>query len=448
MYKAVPFKRADRVAGEILRTLGEMLSAGEIKDPRLLKVSFTHVKLSDNLRNARVFFSMIGDENEQQNAAKALTRCCGFLKKKIGQRLQLRYTPEMRFQYDPSLEDGARMKDLLSKLHSAEWEEPMMIDQRDRVIELLDSGSTYLVVTHENPDGDAIGSALAMTLALRDRGKQATTYDVHGCPQYLRWLAGATEIVSEATLADYDVVCVLDCGEAARMGKLIEQLGDHPCVINIDHHGTNDGFGHANIVLPEASSSCEILFELFGQWGVTLTPDIATNLYVGIYTDTNMFKNMNSTPAGYHACGDLVAAGADFHTAAKRIYIETSAARLRLLSRILSTMQLDADGRIAGMVCTNEDLKELELPPDALESFVEYPRAIIGVEAAYLLRELKEKGQVKGSLRSTNNANVAEVAKQFSGGGHIRAAGFRATGTLADVRGRLVAALTEALEVK
>ncbi|HPQ69641.1 MAG TPA: bifunctional oligoribonuclease/PAP phosphatase NrnA [bacterium] len=322
----------------------------------------------------------------------------------------------------------------------------MTIDQRDRVLELLDSGSTYLVVTHENPDGDAIGSALAMTLALRGRGKQVTTCDVHGCPQYLRWLAGATEIVSEATLADYDVVVVIDCGEAARMGKLVEQLSGHPCVINIDHHGTNDGFGHANIVLPKASSSCEILFALFGRWGVTITPDIATNLYVGLYTDTNMFKNMNSTPEAYRACGDLVAAGADFHTAAKRIYIDTSAARLRLLARVLSTLRLDGDGRVAGMICTGEDLNELGLTPDALETFVEYPRAIVGVEAAYLLRELKEKGQVKGSLRSANNADVAVVAQQFTGGGHTRAAGFRATGTLAEVRERLVAALLAALE--
>ncbi|HPQ69640.1 MAG TPA: 30S ribosome-binding factor RbfA [bacterium] len=123
MHKTAPFKRADRVAGEILRLLGEMLIGGEIKDPRLQKVSFTHVKLSDDLRNARVFFSLIGDEKEQQQATKALMRCGGFLKKEIGHRLQLRYTPELRFQFDPSLEHGAHIDDLLQHIHHDDPEE-------------------------------------------------------------------------------------------------------------------------------------------------------------------------------------------------------------------------------------------------------------------------------------------------------------------------------------
>ncbi len=123
MHKTAPFKRADRVAGEILRLLSGMLIGGEIKDPRLHKVSFTHVKLSDDLRSARVFFSLIGDEKERQQAAKALAHCGGFLKKEIGRHLQLRYTPELHFQFDPSLEHGAHISDLLQHLQHDEPEE-------------------------------------------------------------------------------------------------------------------------------------------------------------------------------------------------------------------------------------------------------------------------------------------------------------------------------------
>jgi phosphoesterase RecJ-like protein len=104
-----------------------------------------------------------------------------------------------------------------------------------------------------------------MTLALRGRGKQATTCDVHGCPQYLRWLTGATEIVSEAALADYDVVVVIDCGEAARMGKLVEQLRDHPCVINIDHHGTNDGFAMRTSCCPRRAAPAKFCLRCSGN---------------------------------------------------------------------------------------------------------------------------------------------------------------------------------------
>lgn len=322
-----------------------------------------------------------------------------------------------------------------------------MIDQRNQILSLLQEGSSFLVISHENPDGDAVGSTLATTLMLRQMGKQAVAFNENAIPGYLQWLPGNECLVQSAVPQDFEVVCVLDCGAADRMGKIAEQVAQHPRVVNIDHHVTNQGFGQANLVAPQASSTCELLHGLAKFLDCELTPDIATNLYLGIYTDTNMFKNANSTPEAYAACGELVAAGADYMQVAKRVYIDTSAARITLLSRVLSTLQVEDNGRIAGIICTTEELRELQLGPEDLETFVEFPRAIVGVKAAYLLRE-QDGGHVKGSLRGNDQVDVAQVAKQYGGGGHQKAAGFRAEGQLAEVRVQLVEKLKEALEQK
>ncbi len=312
---------------------------------------------------------------------------------------------------------------------------------------MLRDGSSFLVVTHENPDGDAIGSALALTLALRDMGKQATPYDVHEMPNYLTWLPGAELLTQDAVLDDFDTVCVLDCGATTRIGPLTDAIMAKGRIVNIDHHITNEGYGHANIVL-DASSTCEILHSLLGELGATITPAVATNLYLGIYTDTTMFQNSASCPNAYRVCGDLLDAGADFLQVARRVFIESSSQRLRLLGRVLDTLRLDHGGKIAGVYALRRDMEELNLGPDDMEMFIEYPRSVIGAEVAYLLREEDDKHLVKGSLRANVDVDVSAVATQLNGGGHKKAAGFRVDGRLEQIRERVVNLLVEALETR
>ncbi|MDP8221894.1 MAG: bifunctional oligoribonuclease/PAP phosphatase NrnA [Candidatus Lernaella stagnicola] len=321
-----------------------------------------------------------------------------------------------------------------------------MINQRNELLAMIRDGESFFVTCHENPDGDAVGAALALALALRSQGKQAVVYNVDEMPNYLTWLPGADLLVQEANPADFDTICILDCGASHRVGPQKAAIMAQPRLINVDHHITNDGYGHANVVLPKSSSTCEILYDLMVEWGVQITPEIATNLYLGIYTDTMMFQNAASCPNAYKVCGELVAAGADFLRVAKRVYIDSSAQRLLLLGRVLSTLRLDCDGRIAGVHALRRDLEELGLGPDDMEVFVEYPRSVIGAEVAYLLREEDDKGLVKGSLRASNDVDVSEIAKQLNGGGHKKAAGFRVEGSLEEIRRRVVLMLTEALE--
>lgn len=321
-----------------------------------------------------------------------------------------------------------------------------MIDQTEQILALLESGSTFLVVTHENPDGDAIGAALALTLALRERGKQATAYDTHPMPNYLTWLPGAELLADTVEPADYDVMCICDCGAPSRVGPRREAILSHPRIVNIDHHYTNEGYGHANLVNETASSTSEILFGLLRRLNVPLTPAIATNLYLGIYTDTTMFQNSATNANALKVCGELVAAGADFLQVAKRVYIDSSAGRLKMLGRVLSTLQLDKNGKIAGIVCTRRDMEEFGLRADDLETFVEYPRSVIGAHVAYLLREEDDQGLVKGSFRSNTALDVSQIAKALGGGGHKKAAGFKTTGTLTEIRRRVIDLLGRALE--
>lgn len=321
-----------------------------------------------------------------------------------------------------------------------------MIDQRDAIVDVIRNHQAFLVITHENPDGDAIGSALALSLALRQLGKQAVAYNVHPMPNYLTWLPGAELLADTADPAQFDALCVLDCGATKRVGPHEATIMAHPRIVNIDHHATNDGYGCANLVDSKASSTCELLFGVLRDLGVTITADIATNLYLGIYTDTMMFQNSASCPNAFRVCGDLMEAGADFLKVARKVYIESSAARLRMLGRVLATLRLDRDGRIAGVYALRKDLEEFGLGPDDLEVFVEYPRSVIGAEVAYLLREEDDKHMVKGSLRASVDVDVSAVAAQLNGGGHKKAAGFKIEGSLEEIRERVVNLLSEALD--
>lgn len=323
-----------------------------------------------------------------------------------------------------------------------------MTNDLERVIHFLRTGSSFLIVTHENPDGDAIGASLALTLALQSLSKKAVAYDVHPLPKYLRFLPGAANLTQEADPAAFDTICILDCGAPARTGPLKESLLAQPRVVNLDHHLTNEGYGSANLVEPKASSTCEILSGVLRELGVTLTPAIATNLYLGIYTDTMMFQNSASNPNAYRICGELTAAGADFMAVARRVYIDTSAERLLILGRALNSLQVHDDGRIAGLVCRRQDMLELGITPDDMETFVEYPRSIVGTQVAYLLREERDSERVKGSFRANIDVDVAKVAAKLGGGGHKKAAGFRVEGRLDEVRARVIELLREALETK
>ena len=300
-----------------------------------------------------------------------------------------------------------------------------------------------LIASHIHPDGDAIGSVLALGIALLSIGKQVTLYNEHSVPPAYRFLPGSEKMVSAVeSLSDYDAIVILDCSKIDRIGSLAEKIGDIP-VINIDHHLSNDKFGRYRIVEHGASSTVEIVYRLIKRMmGLEMTPDIAYSIYTGIITDTASFSFSNATAAAFAICGEMVSAGVDPVEVARRIYITYSAERIKFMRMVLDTFALSANKKVSFMMATQEMIRKSGMQPDNVGRFVNYAKHIEGVkisalalESEYHQRALPENHtEFHVSLRSDGSIDVADIAISFGGGGHHLAAGFNLVATSESIR--------------
>ncbi|MCZ7582706.1 MAG: DHH family phosphoesterase [Deltaproteobacteria bacterium] len=304
--------------------------------------------------------------------------------------------------------------------------------------------ASFLLMTHTNPDGDAIGGAHGLALALRKMGKRAVFYSQDTPPSYLSYLPDLDAIVNDLPdVADFDALLVLDCGDFERVGRVLPRVKDHSFIVNMDHHASNPNFGHVNLVDEHASSTSEIVYRVLTAMDFEFDAAVATCLYTGVISDTRSFFNTNATPASFRACAAMVEHGADPAAIARALFVEQPPEKARLFAEALATLELDVGGQVAGMVVTNELMKKLGVSSETLEGFVDFPLTIRGVEASYLIREVFVEGRkrIKGSVRTTERVDSTLVTGEFGGGGHRRAAGFTTDGTLADVRAHLVGIL-------
>ena len=298
------------------------------------------------------------------------------------------------------------------------------------VLEELRSAPKLLLTTHENPDGDALGSLLGMHRALEQLGKDVLMYlspqEFPLPPEYrhldFRGLVGEPpEDVGER------VIVFLDCGNIDRMPvDFLRENGRH--IVNVDHHHDNTRFGAFNLVDPSASSTAEIVYRLARGLGVQLTPEIAEPLYVGIVTDTGRFMYENATPAAHRVAADLIEAGVNPYDVYHRVYENVPVARLRLLERALSRLERHDGGRITATLLTRTDFEEAGAGESDSEGIVEQLRAVEGTVVAVLVRDKLDDGRRglrKVSLRtSSRGVDVSAIARAFGGGGHRQAAGF------------------------
>jgi phosphoesterase RecJ-like protein len=286
----------------------------------------------------------------------------------------------------------------------------------------------FLVVTHENPDGDALGSLLAATLALRQLGKDALMY-----------LPGRTPLPSEygfMPLADLvreppgdateRVLLAVDCAKEERIGDDAAR-SRAPLTLNIDHHHDNTRFGDLNLIVADASSTGEVLRDVFAEVGVELTPELAEPLYIAIVTDTGRFQYANTTPKSLRLAAELVDAGADIHQVFQQVYESLEFAKLKLLARALDRAEVLEGGRIVVSHLLRTDFGEVGASEPYSEGIIDYLRAVEGAELAVLIREQlnQDAAAYKGSLRSSiDELDVSAIARRFGGGGHRQAAGF------------------------
>ncbi len=304
---------------------------------------------------------------------------------------------------------------------------------REQVLAELRAGDKFLLTTHENPDGDALGSLVAMNEILRALGKDTVMFmseEEFPLPYEYRWLplAGASHTLPDD--AEERTIVFLDCGNVDRMP--VSFLGrDDAHIVNIDHHHDNTRFGTANLVVDGASSTAEIIWNLNKDLGAELTTEIAEALYVGLVTDTGKFQYENTTPVSHAMAADLLAHGVEVHEIFRRLYENVPLAKLELLARVLSRIERYDDGRLTVSYILRSDYEQTGADESFSEGIVDHIRALEGTVVAALVREqLKEgrDGVMKVSLRASADAvDVSVIAREEGGGGHRQAAGFSST---------------------
>ncbi len=319
-----------------------------------------------------------------------------------------------------------------------------MKNNLDGISRILREKERFLIACHENPEGDAIGSELALALALRKMGKTATVVNADPVPGNLKFLPGADSVVAEADGSLYEVAVVLDCGSPERTGRVRTELLKCPLMVNIDHHRTNGGRGDYCLIDPDAAATGMLVYRLLEAMGVAIDYEVAVNIYVAILTDTGSFRYSSTSPEAFHIAGEMIRTGIDPWSVAEQVYESQSADRLRLLGRILGSLEIAGGGRVAAITTTRKDLAEFRATKDHLEGFINYPRSVDGVEVAVSFRE-EGPENFRVSFRSKGRVDVSSVAEAFGGGGHRNAAGCTVRGTLREVKGKVFAAVEAAL---
>src|SRR6478609_250034 len=286
----------------------------------------------------------------------------------------------------------------------------------------------FVITTHENPDGDALGSLLAANLALEQLGKD-TVMVLHGdAPlpnEYAFMQLGDLQRRWPDDVAE-QVLLAVDCANESRIADP-EVLGRVPLSINVDHHHDNTRFGQINVVVADASSTGEVLRDLFRELGVELTPDIAEALYIALVTDTGRFQYTNTTPKALRLAAELVDAGADVHRVFQGVYESVQFAKLKLLARALERAQIYDGGRLVVSYLLKDDFAEVGAEEPFSEGIIDHLRSVEGSEMVALIREPpRDEGPARRiSLRSSHDeVDVSAVAREMGGGGHRQAAGF------------------------
>jgi len=299
----------------------------------------------------------------------------------------------------------------------------------EAVADAIRTHDRFTVVTHENPDGDALGSMLAMTLALQSLGKDVVMYLTGDGP-----LPGEYRFLPLADLerelppdAEERVLLAVDCANERRIGPERTPLERSVLVVDVDHHHDNSRFGAVNLVVPDASSTAEIVRDILSELDVALTPDIAEALYVALVTDTGRFQYSNTTPKSLRLAAELVEAGADVHGIFRHVYETVQFAKLKLLARALDRAQLFEGGRLVISHLLRSDFGEVGAEEPYSEGIIDFLRSVEGSEMVALIREPpRDDGPPRRvSLRSSHDeVDVSAIARRFGGGGHRQASGF------------------------
>lgn len=306
-----------------------------------------------------------------------------------------------------------------------------------------------LVASHLRPDGDALGCTLAMTLHLMEGGpgREVFAWNEDGCPEKFRYLPRWELITrpedSPQRGKDFDVLIALDTSVKNRLGTVLDNTGRIGTLINLDHHISNEGYGDINHIDPSAPATGQVLFDYFRATGARITPDIATNLYAAISTDTGSFQYPGTSPHTFETAAELVRLGVNVPEISVAIYDSMPRRCLELLRHALNDAEFSPDGRAVSTSLTLEDQRRMGLAAEDNEGLINHFRAVDSVVCAVFFEELPE-GKVRVSARSKDpRVDVCQICRAFGGGGHPQAAGARVQGSLPEIRKQFMALVNE-----
>ncbi len=314
-----------------------------------------------------------------------------------------------------------------------------------KINELIAANSSFLITTHESPDGDAVGSSLALANYLTEIGKDVTVHICDPVPDIYLFLPLAGAVTTTLPDQDYDICFVLDAGEFRRAGEQIAACRRVGSFINLDHHKTGEQFGLLNLIDTAAAATGVLVHRLIRDAGAEVSPAAAVCIYVALITDTGSFRYSNSNAEAFTVAGEMIAKGVNAWDIALRLYESQPQGRLELLAQALTTLTFSACGRFASIAVTLDMYERTNSSAELTDGFVNYPRSVKGVEVAIFYRQLAPLS-FKVGFRSKGTVDVSSLAEGFGGGGHHNAAGCVVEGDLETVREKVFSHLRAVLQ--
>jgi len=314
-----------------------------------------------------------------------------------------------------------------------------------RIAAAIRSRQRFVLSSHARPDGDAIGSQLAMAYALRALGKDVRLINADAAPPPLRTFPGVEDIeIAGAVEGDFDAAIIMECGDLARTGVSgFERF----FVINIDHHQGNSEYGQLNWFEPTAAACGEMVFDLVGALGVPFSREIATHVYLAILTDTGSFHYSSISPRTFDICRQAIEAGVDPVHVARSVYDSNNMGRLKLFGAVLSGMEIDETGRIAIVHLNPRMAREAGGTYEDTDGLINLPLTVKEIQAVIFFKET-DRHEYRVSMRSKGAIDIAAVAREYGGGGHKNAAGCNGTGSLEDLRRDFVQRVQHAVQLQ
>ena len=431
--------RINRISSEYMQALAACMRT--LKDPRVQGfVSITRCEVTNDLRYARVFISVLGDETAARDAMRGLKSASGYLRREVAQKVGLRAAPEPVFHLDDSIRHGASILSVIHDIENAPPPPPVTVRYTaEEAAALLKEHDNFLIITHRRPDGDTLGSAAALCLALRALDKTAYLFrNPEVTPKY-KWVVEGLE--AEAGFEPETVLSV-DVADLSLFPTDAKIYGSR-IDLSIDHHDSSRAFSRALWSNPHAAATGEMILHIIDLLEVPLDENIADALYTAISTDTGCFKFSSVTAETFTAAARCAEAGADVAGLNLELFIIKSPNRIKLEGAVQANMQFFEAGRIALVKIDRTMIESMQITIDDLDGIAAISRNIEGVEIGITITEQDDGCKI--SVRTSSRINAAEICEKFGGGGHRAAAGCNLNGEINAVGEQLVAAAREVL---